>query len=200
LAVTLAIGLAVWFCLAGGHFLESLGYHAGRGLEIESLYGAAVFLAGSVVGKQTPWAFDHNSYHVSPEWGAKLALLALPIQVVAVLVVMIRFRRSGMIDGLRFSAAAVLGFVVFGKVLSPQYMIWLFPFIAVLEGETGSLVRKIFLLACVTTAMIYPGPGFLMVLDHQAWAILLLNLRNALLVWMLMVLLFANYRDERSRV
>jgi hypothetical protein len=194
LSVTLIVGLAAWFCLAGRHFLESLGYHAGRGLEIESLYGGALFLAGTVLGKQAPWVFDHNSYHVSPEWGAELAFLALPTQVAAVLVVMWQFGRSSMTEGLRFSAAGVLAFIVFGKVLSPQYVIWLFPFVAVLEGETGGLVRKIFLLACLTTALIYPGPGFPMVLDHRAGAILLLNLRNALLVWTFVVLILGRAR------
>jgi hypothetical protein len=191
----LAVGLAAWFALAGRHFLESLGYHAGRGLEIESLYGGALFLAGVVRGTKAPWVFDHNSYHIAPGWGASLALLALPIQAVALLAVVWQFRRSGMTDGLRYSAAAVLAFIVFGKVLSPQYLIWLFPFTAVLEGETGSLVRKIFLVACLTTALIYPGPGFPMVLDHQAGAILLLNVRNVLLVWMLVVLGFGHERQ-----
>ena len=82
----------------------------------------------------------------------------------------------------------MLAFIVFGKVLSPQYLIWLFPFVAVLDGRTGSVARKIFLLACVTTALFYPGPGFAMVLEHQAGAILLLNLRNLLLVWLFLVL------------
>ena len=100
------------------------------------------------------------------------------------------FRRSGMAEGVRFSAAAVLAFIVFGKVLSPQYMIWLFPFVAVLGGRTGSVARKIFLMVCVTTAMIYPGPGFSMVLHHQAGAILLLNLRNGLLLWLLAMLIY----------
>src|SRR5271166_442722 len=35
---------------------------------------------------------------------------------------------------------------------------------------------------------IYPGPGFGMGLEHQAGAILLLNLRNLLLVWLFLVL------------
>jgi hypothetical protein len=100
-----------------------------------------------------------------------------------------------MAEGLRFSAAAVLAFIVFGKVLSPQYLIWLFPFVAVLDGPTGSIARKIFLLGCVITLLLYPGPGLGMVLEHQAGAILLLNLRNALLVWMLAVLLYGHESD-----
>ena len=38
------------------------------------------------------------------------------------------------------------------------------------------------------STLIYPGPGFGMVLEHQAGAILLLNLRNLLLVWLFLVL------------
>jgi len=188
--VTLVVGLAFWFGLGGRRVLEPLGYHAGRGLEIESLFGATLFLAGTISGSKAPWVFDHNAYHLSSEWGARLALLTFPVQATALLVVMWAYRQSGMADGLRFSAAAVLAFIVFGKVLSPQYMIWLFPFMAVLGGRTGRVARQIFLMACVTTAMIYPGPGFPMVLDHQAGAMLLLNLRNGLLLWLLAMLIY----------
>ncbi len=190
LLATLAAGVACWFLLGGRRVLESLGYHAGRGLEIESLFGGALFLAGTISRSKTPWVFDHNAYHLSSEWGARLAFLTFPVQATALLVVMWAYRQSGMADGLRFSAAAVLAFIVFGKVLSPQYMIWLFPFMAVLGGRTASVARQIFLMVSVTTAMIYPGPGFPMVLKHQAGAIVLLNLRNTLLLLLLAALLY----------
>ena len=101
---TLAAGVACWFLLGGRRVLESLGYHAGRGLEIESLFGGALFLAGTISRSKTPWVFDHNAYHLSSEWGARLAFLTFPVQATALLVVMWAFRRSGMADGL-----AVLG-------------------------------------------------------------------------------------------
>jgi hypothetical protein len=119
------------------------------------------------------------------------------MQVAAVLIVMWRFRRSDASDGLRFSTAAILAFILLGKVLSPQYLIWLFPFVSVLDGFTGNLARKLFLLSCLSTALIYPGPGFRLVLDHQAGAILLLSLRNALLLWLLQVLVFGSERANR---
>jgi hypothetical protein len=118
------------------------------------------------------------------------------MQVAAVLIVMWRFRRSDASDGLRFSTAAILAFILLGKVLSPQYLIWLFPFAAVLEGRTAPLVRKGFLLCCVTTAMIYPGPGFPLILDHHAGAVVLLNLRNALLIWLFCVLVRPETPDK----
>jgi hypothetical protein len=189
--VTLAVGVACWFWLGGARAIESLGYHTQRGLEVESLYGGVLFLVGTLTGTKVPWVHNYDAFHVAPEWGARLALFAFPLQAAALLVVMWRFWRSGMADGLRYSAAAVLAFITFCKVLSPQYMIWLFPFMAVLEDRTGSLARRIFLLACLTTALFYPGPGYAMVLDHDAGAILLLNLRNLLLVCLVAWLLFA---------
>lgn len=190
LLATLGIGVSAWLWLGGGRIGESFGYHAARGLEIESLYGGMVLLAGSLTGKAVPWVFDHNAYHVAPEWGSQLSTVSVPIQAAAVLLVMGRFWRSGMTEGMRYSAAALVAFIVTGKVLSPQYLIWPLPFLAVLEGRTGRLARQIFLLCCITTALIYPGPGFPGILDHRVGAIWLLNLRNILLVWLPALLLF----------
>lgn len=190
LLATLGIGLAGWLWLAGGRMGESLGYHAGRGLELESLLGGLVLLAGSLTGRPVSCDFDHNAFHVAPDRGAWLAPLAFPLLAATQLLVVWRFWRTGMADGMRYSAAAILAFIVAGKVLSPQYLIWLLPFLAVLDGPTGRLSRRIFLLCCLTTTLIYPGPGFAMILDHQAGAILLLNVRNALLFWLLVVLLY----------
>jgi Glycosyltransferase family 87 len=187
---TLTVGLVFWFALGGRRVLDSLGYHADRGLEIGSLYAGGLLLWGTISGIEVPWVFNYRAHHVVPEWGARLAGLALPIQSAALLLVVGRFWRSSMSEGIRYAAAAVLAFIITGKVLSPQYLIWLFPFLAVLAGPTGRLARQIFLLGCLTTTLIYPGPGFPGILDHQAGAILLLNLRNVLLVWLLAILLF----------
>jgi hypothetical protein len=186
---TLIIGLAFWLWLGGGRMGESLGYHAERGLEVGSFLGGIVLLVGAVTGRPVPLVFDHFAYHVAPEWGSRLAPLAFPLQAATLLLVMGRFWRSGMAEGMRYSAAAIVAFIVVGKVLSPQYLIWPLPFLAVLDGRIGTLARRIFLLCCICTALIYPGPGFPMILDHRVGAILLLNLRNALLVWLLAVLL-----------
>jgi hypothetical protein len=196
---TLTIGLVFWLGLGGRRVIESLGYHTERGLEVECLFGGILFLAGAIKGSDVSWIFDHNSYHVSPEWGAGLAALTFPLQAVSILAVMWRFWRTGMSDGVWYSTAALLAFIVFGKVLSPQYLIWLFPFVAVLSGHSGSVARKIFLLSCLATALLYPGPGFNMVLVHKAAAILLLNLRNVFLLWLLGVLLLGPRKSTCSQ-
>jgi hypothetical protein len=193
--ITLAAGLAFWYALAGRRVLESLAYHAERGLEIESLLGGGLLLFGTITRTEVPWVFNYKAYHIAPAWGSWLAPLTFPLQAAALVLVMWRSWRSGMHEGVRYSGAAVLAFIITGKVLSPQFLIWLFPFLAVLEGRTGWLARRIFLLCCVATVLVYPGPGFMMILEHRAWPIVLLNLRNLLLVWLLGLLLFGSHPE-----
>jgi hypothetical protein len=52
------------------------------------------------------------------------------------------------------------------------------------------LARRTFLLCCLATTLIYPGPGFALLLEHNAGATLLLNLRNLLLTALLALMLF----------
>jgi hypothetical protein len=188
--VTVAVGMAGWFLLGGSNVLDSFRYHAARGLGIESLYAGALLAWGKLAGVDVPWVIEHKAVHLVPEWGSRLAALASPCQATALLLVMIQFGRRGMAEGVRYAGAAVLASLVTSKVLSPQYLVWLFPFIVVLCGWTGSRARWLFLFVCLTTALIYPGPAFAQLLDHQGVAIFLLNLRNVLLLALWALLLF----------
>jgi hypothetical protein len=188
--LTVALGMAGWFLLGGSNVLDSFRYHADRGLGIESLYAGALLAWGKVAGIDVPWVLEHKAIHLVPEWGSRPAALASPLQAAALLVVLIQFWRRGMAEGVRYGGAAILASLVTAKVLSPQYLVWLFPFIVVLGGWTGSRARWIFLFVCVITALIYPGPGFVQILDHQAIAISLLNLRNILLLALWALLMF----------
>jgi hypothetical protein len=188
--LTVAVGMAGWFVLGGSNVLESFRYHADRGLGIESLYAGAVLAWGKLAGIEIPWVIEHKAVHLVPEWGSRLADLASPLQAAGLLLVLWQFWWRGMAEGVRYGGAAILASLVTSKVLSPQYLVWLFPFVVVLGGWTGSRARWLFLFVCLTTALIYPGPAFVQILDHQAIAIMLLNLRNILLLALLALLLF----------
>ncbi|HZW31112.1 MAG TPA: hypothetical protein VFF52_10420 [Isosphaeraceae bacterium] len=196
--LTVAIGAAGWFALGGAHVLESFRYHAARGLGIETVYAGVVLAWGKLAGTEIPWVIEHRAVHLVPQWGSRLAALAAPIQAAAILVVLVQFVRSGCTSGIRFSGAAILASLVTAKVLSPQYLVWLFPFVVVLNGWTGHRARWLFLLVCLATSVIYPGPGFAQVLDHQGLAIFLLNLRNALLLTLGALILFGPASAESS--
>jgi hypothetical protein len=189
-AATLAVGLLIWFAIGGVNVLDSFRYHAARGLGIETVYAGAVLAWGSFTGVNIPWVIDHKAVHLAPEWGDSLAAFTTPLQVAALALVLVQFWRSGMADGIRYATAAVLASLVTSKVLSPQYLIWLFPFVAVLEGWTGSRARWLLLFCCLITALIYPGPAFAQIMDQQGAAILCLNLRNLLLLSVVGLLLY----------
>jgi hypothetical protein len=187
----IALGATVWLLVGGASVLDSIRYHAQRGLGTETLYAGVVLAWGKFSGVTVPWVLEHKSTHLVPEWGARLAAAATPLQAATLLSVAIQFVRSGMAEGVRYSGAAVLAAMVTAKVLEPQYLIWLFPFVAALGGWTGSRARWVFLFACLNTAIVYPGPGLVMILFLQhAMMLLCLNLRNLLLVALLALLLF----------
>jgi hypothetical protein len=100
--------------------------------------------------------------------------------------VAVAFWRGNGRDPIRFSAAAILAFVIGGKVLSPQYLIWLVPFATAIGGRAGRVARPLFLVACLLTGLLYPwATGSLRSL--QTWAFLVLNIRNVALlgVWVI---------------
>jgi hypothetical protein len=188
--LTVVAGMAGWFLLGGPKVVDSFRYHAARGLGIESLYAGALLAWGKLGGIDVPWVIEHKAVHLVPEWGSRLAALASPLQAAALLLVLFQFWRRRMAEGTRYAGAAILASLVTSKVLSPQYLVWLFPFVVVTGGWTGSRARWLFLFGCLMTALIYPGPGLVLLMDHQGTAIFLLNLRNILLLMLLALVLF----------
>jgi hypothetical protein len=180
-----------WAWLAGRAAAASLTYHIGRGVEIGSLPAGVMMAVAGLTAAPLSWAGVESVIELQSPWSGVIGQLALPLQIAAVLVVGWRARRSGVwSDPLRFHAAAVLAVAAFGKVLSPQYVIWLIPFLASLGGRLGVQSRGVFLVACVLTTAIYPW-SFLDLLDFSPRAVVLLNARNALLVGLWSLLMFA---------
>jgi hypothetical protein len=149
-----------------------------------------LLLAGKLVGRDVPIVFTFKAYHIAGDRASWLPAVALPAQALALLVVGWRYRRSGMTDSVRYAGAGILALIVTSKVFSPQFLIWAFPFLAVLGGRPGWLARRVFLLVCLSTALIYPGAGFQELLASQAGAIFLLNVRNLMLFGLTIYLIF----------
>jgi glycosyl transferase family 87 len=183
-AVAAVAGGAAWYALGGA---GSLLYHVARGLQIETTWAGALMLADKVFGIGMAWRYSHTSVELVAPGAGFLAALAIPAQVAVLGAVVWRFARSDRRDPLRYAAAAVLALIVPGKVLSPQYLIWLVPFVPTLSGSAGRVARPLFVIACAMTALEYLATRHLAA--FELWAILALNCRNALLVALLAVLL-----------
>jgi hypothetical protein len=188
-ALSSAASAMLWFALGGKGMFVSLWYQLGRGLQVWSLYTGILVSIAKMRGVAIWPAIEHGSACLKTPWSSTVAALVFPIQMVSLLVVMWRFRRLGMREPMRYAGAAVLAFMITGKVFSPQFMIWLFPFMAVAGGWTGQLVRWLFLLSCLLTTALFPWAHF-QLMNAEGWAIGLLNLRNILLLGVLTLLLF----------
>ena len=93
-----------------------------------------------------------------------------------------------MIEGVRFSGAAILAFIITGKVFSPQYLIWLLPFIAVLEGPIARRGFWLFAAGCAATLIAPALTGSFARIDIAV--ILAYNIKNALFLALLALLTF----------
>lgn len=150
-------------------FLKSVALYGARPFQVESLAGGLILaLQGkdAVIGSfgsynaRTPPALATLADFVF--WGA-LAALAIAAA-----------RRRGPLE--RWMAAAIALILCTSKVLSPQYMIWLLPFPALLPD-----LFRWSIVACALTQAYYP---FLYdpLLEAQPLVVLVLLLRNAALV------------------
>lgn len=185
--VVAAVGL--WWAIAGPSGIRTfVTYHAERGIEIGSLYAG---LAGAWARfREVPirTAYEHFSVELTAPGCRTMARLAFPIQGACLLLMAARHLRDGRSDPMRTAAGAVTTLIAFGKVLSPQYLLWPLPFLTVVRGPTGAIARRIAFVACVLTTLIYPW-GFRIVTALQPVGLLALNARNALLVALWLVLL-----------
>jgi hypothetical protein len=181
----LALGLSAWIASVGGPGLmrESLRYHLDRGLEVGSLGAGAVM----AVARELHWPLEtenkFSSVQVIAPGGSLVASLAFPTQALAILLVLALFLHRARQAPVRFAGASVLAFVLFGKVLSPQYLLWLYPFALVVEGK---LSRMLFFVAACLTLLIYPW-SFHRLATANTIGIVLVNLRNVALLalWVL---------------
>jgi hypothetical protein len=186
-AVIVAIVLP-FAILAPGGVVHSLTTQLGRPLQIESL-GAAILLAAHQLGLYDPTvASTHGSQNLSGSLPGAVAAVEAALQLVAIVAVWLLFAR-GRPDRERLlvaSAAAVVAFIAFGKVLSPQFLIWLLPLVPLVGGSAGIAACWVLAGALVTTQLWFPHRYWdVVALEPAGWLVLI---RDLLLVALLAVL------------
>ena len=95
----------------------------------------------------------------------------------------------------RASAAAVCAFIAFGKVLSPQFLIWLIPVVPLVRGRRGLWAGALLLAALVLTQVWFPFRYFRLALDFEAGLSWVLLARDLVLVALALLLASSLRRD-----
>jgi len=172
-----------------GGVAHSLGHQLSRPLQIESLGSALYLAAHQLAGIGVEVRSGHGSQNLHATGTAVTAILLSAIQVVAL--VWIWLRRPGSAEELvRWSAAALVAFVALGKVLSPQFLIWLVPAVVLVAAATPALLLAG---ALLLTQLWFPSRYWELVRDLDAVPAGLVLARDVVLVGLLLALV----RDSR---
>jgi uncharacterized membrane protein len=172
-----------------GGVAHSLGHQLSRPLQIESLGSALYLAAHHLTGIGVEVRSGHGSQNLHATGTAVTAILLSAIQVLAL--VWIWLRRPGSAEELvRWSAAALVAFVALGKVLSPQFLIWLVPAVVLVAAATPALLLAG---ALVLTQLWFPSRYWDLVRELDALPAGLVLARDVVLVGLLLVLV----RDSR---
>ncbi|HEY8723394.1 MAG TPA: hypothetical protein VIL92_05990, partial [Gaiellaceae bacterium] len=121
--------------------------------------------------------------------GAVAALFAL-LQVAALVALWIAFARGPATGDrlLRYSAASVCAFIAFGKVLSPQFLLWLIPLVPLVRGVRGLIATALLTAALILTQVWFPKHYWPYVSQFARADVVLV--RNLVLVALLVILVW----------
>jgi hypothetical protein len=188
---------APFFVLDAGGLVESVKGQLERPLQIESL-GSALLLAAHQLGwYEATIVSGSGSQNIAGSLPDSVAIMQGVAQVAALLATWALFAVGARTRAafLAASAASVVGFVAFAKVLSPQFLVWLIPLVPLVLGRIGVIAATVLAAALVTTQLWFPFRYWdVVALGNATWLVLA---RDALLV-VLFALLLVAIRRERA--
>lgn len=176
--------------------IASIHDQVGRHLQIETPLASLALLAHSVGLVSVGVVSEAHTYGLGGTSGLALALLTTVFFVAALVLI---WRRAPQLVRTREGtvlawAATLCTTVVLGRVLSPQYLVWLLPFVPLV----GLRATALFVVALVVTNVWYPASYLDVVVRMERGDIALLVARNALLIGLLALLLAAVARRPRT--
>ena len=179
---------------------ESIRVQLERPLQVESLGSALLLVGHHVFGYGLAGETSHGSQNVAGTAADVLGVLSTVLQAGVLLWVWVSFARGSATTSafVRATAAAICVFVAFGKVLSPQFLIWLIPVVPLVRGRRGLWAGALLLAAFVLTQIWCPFRYFRLALDFETGLSWLLLARDLVLV--ALALLLVPHTRRRSRV
>jgi uncharacterized membrane protein len=193
-----AVVAACWLpfvLLAPGGVADSLARQLGRPLQIESL-GSSLLLA---LGADARMQSSHGSQNLAGTLPDAVALVTSVVQLAALAAVWVLFARGPATRDrlLVASAASVCAFVAFGKVLSPQFLIWLVPLVPLVGG---AVAPALLVAALVLTQLEFPRNYWDLALHFDGDVVAIVLARNLVLVALTVILarrLLPGTRDRK---
>jgi hypothetical protein len=202
---------AAWFlpfvALSPGGVGHTFHSQLARPLQLESLGGAVLIAAHKIAGTTLHVASSFGSQNLTGP-GAHAAAVATTVAgALALLAVWVLFARGAATEE-RFVthiAGAVAALIAFGKVFSPQFLIWLIPLIPLVRSRRVLVAEPLFATALVLTQLWFPSHYWRLVLDFASPYSWILLARDLAMVALVAVLVWPRSQHEllgkhRSRI
>jgi uncharacterized membrane protein len=182
-AIALAICVVVLAPYPWHGLRDAVRFHQERPVQIESTPATVLWLAGDsfITGDPVrPDRFKSNGLDGGP--AHTVSVLATILEVLAILgAAALAARRRDARHLVLCCFLAAIAFVALGKVLSPQYLVWLTPFAAVAFAWGARVPAALIALACVLTQIEFPRRYFDLVADDDT-TFAIVGVRNVALI------------------
>jgi uncharacterized membrane protein len=192
IGAAIAIGVVVlayapFMAIAPEETVRSIGRQLSRPLQIESLGSALLLAVRNTFGLDAEMYSSHGSQNLRATGAVALAVVLSLVQVATLVWLWVRFARDRATPArlARYAAATLVAFVALGKVLSPQFLIWLIPIVPLARRVSATLLLAV---ALVLTQIWFPFRYWELAHDldeTMAWVVLA---RDLVLVALLVAL------------
>jgi hypothetical protein len=197
----IAAVFAPFVILSPGGAWQSLSVQLTRPLQVESLGSALLLVGHHVFGLGVTGDTSHGSQNLAGNAAAGLAVASTLLQAGVLIWIWTAFAR-GRGDGealVRSTAAALCAFIAFGKVLSPQFLIWLIPIVPLVRGRRGLGASALLGIALILTQIWFPFRYFRLALHFEVGLSWLLLARDLTLVALVATLVVTLLRTTATR-
>lgn len=187
-AVCLVIALP-FIIMSPGGFINMFGYHAERGIQLESTYSGFLLVADKLDLTSVSVVRDFGSYNISGQLANTFVTISNYILVILLFTAYwIIYKRmdKGKPDIMRmgaYSLLVVLILLISSRILSPQYLIWLVPLLPLLAGRWRYPIWILFVITGALTYYIFPW-HYTELAKYDTGTIAVLISRNILLIVM----------------
>jgi Glycosyltransferase family 87 len=189
LLAALALPAAAAVAMSPSGAWEAVTYHFERPVQVESLPASGVFLLDELGAGDADSVKSHRSDGLEHPAGDALTIVCLVLMLSLIVFVTAR-ARGGPGDLVLASLTTVAAFAALGKVLSPQYMLWLAPLGALAFAWRLHALAAATAAAAVLTQVEFPVRYFDLV-DREPFPVAVIALRNLVLIAVLVLALRA---------
>jgi len=178
--------------------LASFAYHHSRGLQLESFPAGVLSLLHTAGMLDVLVEYKYGAWHISSPLSHMvvniISISFLGVWAVTLTCCYLVFRKQYRLHGavslqslIAYLVMALLALLMFSKVFSPQFILWLLPFGVLLSRNQA----RALLLISLATAVLLSRLIYMPLISQDLYAVLLLNMRNALVMLLFLWLLRA---------